>query len=103
MKLRLLRLFAPRGKFRIDSLNRLRSDALEVFSRSGGELIQIKCRQPSAGTRKRPGSLVARRVGKVPYLVDFNGRRIEPRVGLRLGLQSQSADARHRLGFRRSF
>ena len=85
---RLLELFSPGDKLRVDPLNSSRTDALEVLRRTRGQIVQIEGAEPLGRTGERPSCAIARCVRIVPHIIDFDRSFIEPGVPFGLHLQA---------------
>ncbi len=52
-ELALFKLISPGGKLSVDPLNGFRADAIKVLRRPGGQLVQIKVREPLGSDLQR--------------------------------------------------
>src|SRR5437016_948662 len=71
-----------RGILPIHALDRISANLFEILCPAGGEIVQIKTRQPFRLTREGPQCFNACCVGPVPHGVDFGCRSVQPRTRL---------------------
>src|SRR5207249_3516568 len=84
-----------RGILPVHALDRISADLFEVLRPAGGEIVQLKSREPLRPTREGLRRLGADFIRPVPHGVDFARRSIQPGTRPGLHLQPQSARNRH--------